>query len=294
MLVVSRRGGDTGTSGPEANRQQERPVQALPLALGRITLRRWLCRYAAEGSYIAFAKQKELIHKLRRERKFAIKRFRNELIHQHGLKLLRDTIYKVFIRQSEDLLKRPKLKREGSKARARPIPHDRVQNDTIASRPYQYTPIDDCTRFQVLRTYPCRNAKSVLDFLKQVVTEMPFATQPIQTDRGQLHLNRKVDGLQRVGREGPCPTIDLNSTAIRDRLAEGHTFYNWQRPHDSLEDKARIGQIPEFIAETPLNAAYAPAKNSSHRLARADQPSRSYDADSRPYAINGCCSGQNK
>ena len=74
------------------------------------------------------------------------------------------------------------------------VPGDRVQMDVckIGLGLYQYTAIDDCSRFQVLRTYPRRNAKSTLDFLEQVVEEMPFAIQRIQTDRGQEFLAYEV------------------------------------------------------------------------------------------------------
>jgi transposase-like protein len=67
-----------------------------------LTLRKWRHRYQAEGETDledrskrphnspyrkVFAQQKELILKLRRERKLGIKRLRNELIRQHELKL---------------------------------------------------------------------------------------------------------------------------------------------------------------------------------------------------------------
>src|SRR3712207_9188426 len=58
--------------------------------------------------------------------------------------------------------------------------------DTCKIRPglYQYTAIDDCTRFQVLGLYPRRTAANTLDFLKHVLEEMPFPVQRFQTDRG--------------------------------------------------------------------------------------------------------------
>jgi len=54
----------------------------------------------------------------------------------------------------------------------------------IARGVYQYTAIDDCSRFRVLAVYPRRNARNMLLFLDRVIEEMPFPIQRIQTDRG--------------------------------------------------------------------------------------------------------------
>ncbi len=69
---------------------------------------------------------------------------------------------------------------------SRPVPGDPVQMDTmkIARGVYQYTAIDDCSRFRVLAVYPRRNARNTLLFLDHVIEEMPFPIQPIPTDRG--------------------------------------------------------------------------------------------------------------
>ncbi|BET32761.1 hypothetical protein WCIBmN4_04600 [Wolbachia pipientis] len=55
----------------------------------------------------------------------------------------------------------------------------------IASGLYQYTAIDDCTRYKVVTLYPRRTAENTLDFLEQLREKMPFHCQRIQTDRGQ-------------------------------------------------------------------------------------------------------------
>nr|AAG37049.1 unknown [Escherichia coli] len=39
---------------------------------------------------------------------------------------------------------------------------------------YQYTSVDDCTRYRVLRLYSCRTAVNSLDFIDCVIEEMPF------------------------------------------------------------------------------------------------------------------------
>ncbi len=49
---------------------------------------------------------------------------------------------------------------------------------------YQYTAVDDCSRFRSLDLYPRRTGKYTVAFLERVIEEMPFPIQRIQTDRG--------------------------------------------------------------------------------------------------------------
>jgi len=80
-----------------------------------------------------------------------------------------------------------KLKRKKKYKRyARSVPGDRIQIDTckIKNGIYQYTAVDDCSRYRVLEIYERRNAKKTIQFLKKMVKEFPFPIQRIQSDRG--------------------------------------------------------------------------------------------------------------
>src|SRR5215204_2255717 len=153
--------------------------------ISRPTLRKRRRRYQAEGEVglearshrphrspnrKVFAEQEALILRLRRERRLGIKMLRNELARRHGLKLALDTIHKVLVRHGENQLKRPRLRRKGTRRYRRPVPGDRVQMETCKIRPgpCQYTAIDDGTRFQVLGLYPRRTAANTVDFLARV------------------------------------------------------------------------------------------------------------------------------
>jgi transposase-like protein len=170
--------------------------------IARPTLRKWWRRYQVEGvaglearshrphhspGRKVFAEEEELILRLRRERKLGIKMLRNELARRRGLRLALETIHKVLVRHGENRLKRPRLKRKGTRRYSRPVPGDRVQMDTCKIRPglYQYTAIDDCSRWQVVGLYPRRTAANTRSFLKHVLEGMPFPVQRVQTDRGQ-------------------------------------------------------------------------------------------------------------
>jgi integrase-like protein len=49
---------------------------------------------------------------------------------------------------------------------------------------YQFTAIDEATRFRVLRIYDHDNTKTAIDFLREVQEHFPFAIQKIQTGNG--------------------------------------------------------------------------------------------------------------
>jgi Integrase core domain. len=62
-----------------------------------------------------------------------------------------------------------------------------VQLDTckIASGCYQYTAVDDCTRYRVLAVFTRRSSLNTLAFWERVIEEMPFLVQRVQADRGR-------------------------------------------------------------------------------------------------------------
>lgn len=274
--------------------------------ISRPTLRKWWRRYQTDGvagledesrrpRHLAkqkvFADQEALVLDLGRSRHLGIKQLRSELLRQHGLGLSLDTLHRILVRHGEQHLKRPKLTREVKKRYSRPVPGDRVQIDVCKIVPavYQYTAIDDCSRYRVLGVYPRRTAANTLDFLERLLEEMPFPIQRIQSDRGleffaekvqqrlmdwaikfrpikprSPHLNGKVERSQRADLEEFWPTVDPRSPDIRERLAEWQHFWNWERPHSALGGKTPIDPICELLAKIPsgetVEAAYDPAK----------------------------------
>ena len=159
----------------------------------------------------------------------------------------------------------------------------------IASGLYQYTAIDDCSRWQVLAVYPNRSATSTLDFLARVRAGMPFPVQRVQTDRGgeffahevqgelrerrikfrpnrprAPHLNGKVERVQRTALEEFWPTVDPKAPDLATRLEEWRTFYNHHRPHGALGGGTPAERIEELAATIPtpeaVHAAYDPSR----------------------------------
>lgn len=180
-------------------------MTCLRCGISRPTLRKWWARYREAGfeglksksrrpksspSCKVFDPEKERILSLRAERKLGARRIQNELQRLHDTRLALATIHKVLSRNGVAPLKRKRREKVWNRY-SRPIPGDRVQMDTckIGKGLYQYTAIDDCTRYMVLGLYSKRTAANTLHFLEErVLEEMPFPVQRIQTDRGRSFL----------------------------------------------------------------------------------------------------------
>lgn len=129
----------------------------------------------------------------------------------------------------------------------RPVPGDRIQLDVckIAPGKYQYTAIDDCSRYLVVAIFKRRTAANTLIFLEQILEEIPFPIQRIQTDRGaeffaekfqkelmtlaikfrpikpaSPHLNGKVERVQKTLLDEFYSTVDINSSTLHQELSE--------------------------------------------------------------------------
>ena len=153
----------------------------------------------------------------------------------------------------------------------------------------QYTAIDDCTRYRVLRLFSRKTAAYSLIFLEAAIEEMPFPIQRIQTDRGREffalkvqemlheygikfrpnkpaspHLNGKVEHSQKTDKIEFYATIDLTCTNLDTLLAEWQHYYNWERPHSSLHGKTPMERYFELVDKTPFSDevldSYDPAK----------------------------------
>ncbi len=238
------------------------------------TLRTWIRRYREAGeagpasrrrptrspNRRIFEHERTLILSLRRERKLGARRIQHELRRHHDLSLSLDSIHKVLVTSHVPPLVRP-ARRKTRHRYARLIPGDRIQLDTCKIAPgcYQYTAVDDCTRYRVLAVFPRRTAASTLVFLERVIEDMPFPVQRVQTDRGREffavavqqwlmdhcikfrpnkpaspHLNGKVERSQKTDREEFWAVTDPRTPDVELRLAEWQHYYNWTRPHGSL------------------------------------------------------------
>ena len=272
--------------------------------LSRPTLRKWLKRYQTHGlsgleslsrrplrspNRKVFAKHEQWIMDFRKSQ-LGARRIQSELLWRHEWKLSVSVIHKVLKRHQAAPLIRPRRKAH-FKRYERPVPGDRVQMDTMKLKPglYQYTAIDDCSRFLVAGLCSRRTAANTMHFLEKVMEEMSFPVQRIQTDRGgeffaqkvqkrlmdwaikfrplkprSPHLNGKVERVQKTALYEFYAMADLNDPQLQDRLDEWVFHYNWLRGHGSLKGKAPIDRITERSSQTPFSeeveAMYDPSK----------------------------------
>jgi len=227
---------------------------------------------------------------IRKKRKLGARRIQNELKRLHSTSLSLASIHKVLSRNEVKPLRRIRTKND-FKSYNRPIPGDRIQMDTkkLAPGKYQYTAIDDCTRWRVLGIYNKRTAANTLLFLECIIEEFPFPIQRIQTDRGREffaikmqkklmeysikfrpikprspHLNGKVERSQKTDMQEFYSTLNLDDPELEDKLEQWQFHYNWHRPHGSLHAKAPIDKCCELSSKTLLwkdvEAQYTPSK----------------------------------
>lgn len=141
---------------------------------------------------------------------------------------------------------------------------------------YQYTSVDDSTRYRVLRFYSRRTAANTLDFIDCVIEEMPFPIQRLQTDQGREffavkvqeklkeysikfrpnkpaspHLNGKVERSQKTDKAEFYTTVDLSTDDLKELLAEWQHYYNWERPHSAHNGKTPMERYFELAEQTP-------------------------------------------
>ncbi len=146
----------------------------------------------------------------------------------------------------------------------------------IAPGIYHFAAIDDCTRLKVMRVFPRRNAANTIKFMEELLEELPFPIQRVQTDRGgeffaykvqdwlkahsikfrpikprSPHLNGKVERGHKTDLQEFYNTVDLQSAVLPELLAEWQHFYNWQRPHSSLGGKAPMDRYFELLKKIP-------------------------------------------
>ena len=127
---------------------------------------------------------------------------------------------------------------------------------------YQYTAIDDATRIRALQIYPEHNQDRAIRFMNYVVEKFPFRISTIRTDRGhefqaRFHWHVKDQGMRHVYIKPQTPQLNgkvershrtdqtefyqlltyTDDTDLNAKLKAWENFYNYDRPHLSLDGK---------------------------------------------------------
>ena len=146
--------------------------------ISRPTLIKWVMRYNEKGMEGLSDKSKhpinspntkvnddieKVILSLRNQRNIGARRTQSELLRLHGIKLFLASIHKVFTRNRVQSLRRYKRRKRFKRYSMKTL-GARVQIDIMKLAPnfYQYTAIDDCARYRVLRVYSRRTANNIM------------------------------------------------------------------------------------------------------------------------------------
>jgi len=93
---------------------------------------------------------------------------------------------------------------------------------------YQFTAIDEATRFRVLRIYDNNNTKTAIDFLAEVREHFPFAIQKIQTDNDSSfgpQFTWYLSDLSISHRHVPAGCPEINGKVERNHKTDSEEFY---------------------------------------------------------------------
>jgi len=170
--------------------------------LARRTVRVWFRRWKSEGQmglvprYPQRRKRRvadaivELARTARVEYRWGASRTQVWLARVHKLRVNPKTIHRVFREIGVPVLTktRPRKPRQ-LKLFEKDAPGDSIQVDVKViklrrEKIFQYTALDDCTRFRVLRLYRRLNQHSSLHFLGEIRRTLPFAIKKLQCDNG--------------------------------------------------------------------------------------------------------------
>lgn len=134
----------------------------------------------------------DLILQIRYQRGYGHQRMSLYLRKRHNVFVSSTTILRIFKRYQIPMGRKRKKWLRYPQKYSKATPGERLQVDVKfvpkmsdeKKRYYQFTAIDDCTRFRVLKIYDQNTEQSAMDFVNHVKQALPFAIKQIQTDNG--------------------------------------------------------------------------------------------------------------
>lgn len=170
--------------------------------LDRKTVRAWCRRWQAAGflglvpRYPVIRARRvaestvALIEHARRDLEYGAFRTRIWLERVHRIRVAAATIRRICHRLGyPPLSRRPHRRPRQLTLFSRERPGDCVQVDVkevkvAGTKCFQYTAIDDCTRYRLLRLYPQKNQQTSHTFFTTLRTTLPFPIRKLQVDNG--------------------------------------------------------------------------------------------------------------
>lgn len=215
----------------------------------------------------------EKILTIRTEYPLGALRIMHYLDRYHGIKISESTVSRVLKAYGISRLPKTAPKRAlHTKRYAKTVPGHHVQVDVKflqlkdregrTVKRYQYTAIDDATRIWALQIFPNHNQDRAIQFMDYVVDKFPFRISTVRTDRGhefqaRFHWHVEDQGMRHVYIKPQTPQLNgkvershrtdqtefyqlltyTDDMDINAKLKAWKNFYNYDRPHISLEGK---------------------------------------------------------
>jgi transposase InsO family protein len=185
----------------------------------------------------------DTIIQLRLKRHYGPQRMSWYLRQKHNWFVSKNTVWRLYKEHGLNRLGYKKKWQRYPQRYNKPLPGDRVQVDVKflkdlglgGKKYYQFTAIDDCTRYRVLRIYDHNNVKNAADFINQVKQALPFAIKQVQTDNGSEFSDQFSWHLEDLG-------IGHRKTRVRSPEENGKV----ERSHRT--DEAEFYQINQFVS----------------------------------------------
>jgi len=213
------------------------------------------------------------ILELRQEYQMGALRIIYYLERYHGIKVSEATVSRTLNAHGVGRLPKTAPRRSlHTKRYAKTVPGHHVQVDVkflqLKNRAgktvkrYQYTAIDDATRIRALQIFPKHNQDGAIKFMDYVIERFPFRISTIRTDRGhefqaRFHWHVEDLGMRHVYIKPRTPQLNgkvershrtdqtefyqlltyTDDVDLNVKLKAWEDFYNYDRPHLSLEGK---------------------------------------------------------
>jgi len=226
----------------------------------------------------------EKILELRAEYQLGALRIVYYLDRYHGIKISESTVSRVLKSHGVGQLPKTAPRRAlHTKRYAMKVPGHQVQidvkflrltdNEGKAVRRYQYTAIDDATRIRALQIFPKHNQDCAIKFMDYVIEMFPFRISMVRTDRGhefqaQFHWHVEDQGIQHVYIKPRTPQLNgkvershrtdqiefyqlltyTDDVDLCAKLKAWEDFYNYDRPHISLDGKTPYEVMRSLLA----------------------------------------------
>ena len=226
-----------------------------------------------------------LILRVRAERQYGPIRICLYLQRFHQVYVSVPTIYKILKRHGVPRVSMKRYRPGPRRRREFTVPGQSVQVDVKhlklgGRRFYQFTAVDEATRYRILRIYTHSSIPNAIAFLDEVRQRLPMAIQRVQTDHGNEFGTDFTWHLRDLGiahRRIPPGCPEVNGKVERSHRTDGEEFYrrtvfrtpgelvaklrrweheyNHQRPHLALAGKTPAERVCELkITARPVQA----------------------------------------